>query len=750
MLVAAAVAGAVLLSDAAPTGQVAVDAVFRGAVAGLVTAASSRARRWSWLAASAIVCLATPMPWLAVGVGALAVSLAAAVFDVRRRDLSAAVGTAVTLAAFHIDLDHPVGASAALAALALGILAVSGVRTLRRRQRRRVLVGVALTGALATAIALMFLFTVLGVQGEADRAVELARSGLTAARRGEQEEAVRALEDAQVAFERAREGADGLLAKPALLVPGLAHNARALQRMADAGADLAGSGASAASQADVQSLQLQGGALDLARVAAMEAPLAEATDALEEASADLDGLDSPWLVGPLGSALGDLRDRVDEALPDARVATDAVRLAPGMLGADGPRRYFVAFVTPSEQRGSGGILGNFAQLDAVDGRISLSRTGRAVDLNTGSDELLRTIEGMPEFTARYSGWAPARFWQNVTVSPDFPTTARVIEQLYFQSGGVPIDGVISVDPKALAALLRLTGPVRVPGLESPLTAENAEQILLRDQYIAFPERPGRVDFLEEASRLTFEALTTRDLPQPRVIATTLNPVVRADRLRAHSVHPEEQELFDRLGMSGRLPPVEGDYLGVVTENGSANKIDLFLHREVTYDVTVDPGTGEAEALLELSLRNEAPASGLPDYVIGNAPSLGLAPGFSRVWVSVYSAMFLEEATADGQPFEMAEGAELGRQVYSQFVTLAPGQTMVLRLALAGPLDLSERYRLDIGHQPMANPDEVEVSVRTADGFTLTPVQGLDGGTTSAGAAFTMEQRMTFVAELARS
>jgi Protein of unknown function (DUF4012) len=746
---AGAAVAAVLLSDAAPTGIAAVDAAFRALLVGLVTLASSRARRWSWLAATGLVCLAAPFPWLAVGLAALATSLAAAVFDVRRRDLSAAVGAAAALTALHLDVDHPVGASAALAAVALGCITVSGVRSLRRRHRRRVLVALAVTGAVGLACALVFTFVVLSIRGEAERAIDLARSGLTSVREGDAEAAVREFEDAEAAFRRAEESTGGFLAQPARLVPGLSQNVRALNVLAAAGSELASTGATTATEADIEALQLHGGAIDLDRVAAMEEPLAEARTALEDFDDALAEISSPWLVAPVGNAVDDLKERTTEALPDAQVALDAVRLAPEILGGNGPRTYFVAFVTPSELRGSGGILGNFAQLDAVDGRVELSRTGRNEDLNNASDPFLREITDMPEFTSRYSGWEPAQFWQNVTMSPDFPTTASVIEQLYFQSGGVPVDGVISVDPTALAALLRLTGPVDVPGLPAPLTHRNAEDILLRDQYIEFPARGDRADFLDEASRLTFEALTSRDLPAPQVIADSLSPAVQGDHLRAHSVHPEEQALFDRLDLDGAMAPVDVDYLGVVTQNGSANKIDIFLHRTVEYDVTLDPATGQATASVDITLTNDAPPSGLPDYVIGNSEELALGPGFSRVWLSVYTAMFLEGATADGEELEMAPGTELGRQVYSEFVTLAPGATMEIHLDLAGPLDLSEGYRLDVGHQPTVNDDEVDVTVRTGRAFEMDPVAGLEPSDEGLTGHATLTAPRSFVVALSR-
>ena len=40
----------------------------------------------------------------------------------------------------------------------------------------------------------------------------------------------------------------------------------------------------------------------------------------------------------------------------------AARLAPSMMGADGPRTYFMGFQTNAEARGTGGLLGGFGIL----------------------------------------------------------------------------------------------------------------------------------------------------------------------------------------------------------------------------------------------------------------------------------------------------------------------------------------------------------------------------------------------------
>ena len=206
--------------------------------------------------------------------------------------------------------------------------------------------------------------------------------------------------------------------------------------------------------------------------------------------------------------------------------------------------------------------------------------------------------------------------------------AQVWEEIYPQTiGGSEIDGVIVVDPYALAAFMTFTGPITVPGYPTPLTSENAADILLREQYLTFDDdRLGRTDFLDDATRLTFEALTTGDLPGPREVTEVLGPMVAQGRLLMNSVVPDEQDFFTRIDLDGALPAVNGDFLSVTTQNSGNNKIDIFLHRDIAYDVVYDPDTGLVQGEVTVTLRNDAPASGLPLYVIGNRDPSRIAIG----------------------------------------------------------------------------------------------------------------------------
>src|SRR4029079_13940843 len=207
----------------------------------------------------------------------------------------------------------------------------------------------------------------------------------------------------------------------------------------------------------------------------------------------------------------------------------------------------------------------------------------------------RTLTAPEDYKHRYGPSHPENTIQNVTLSPDFPSVAQVIEGVYPQTGGEPVDGVISMGPIALAQFLRLTGSVRVPGYNVELTPDNTADILLREQYTLFPDSNVRAEFLKAVVRAVFDRLESPELPGPKEIGNILGPMVREGRLQLHSTKPDEQAFFRRIGAAREFPDPAGDLLGVVTQNATGNKIDTCQHRTVHYDAHVDPSTGGLDA-----------------------------------------------------------------------------------------------------------------------------------------------------------
>ena len=712
------------LAGARPSGLLVADVLVPAGFALVVAAAAGRSRRWTWLvlAGGAAALAGGPVARIAANL-ALGVALLAVTGRRRSRLAGTVVGALAVQVLLRVDAGGALvpgfagGSALVSGALTLPVL-VSAYRLLgtaaRARARAACVVGAAFVAGATLALA-----AALGsARSEAARGLDDVRAGLTLALSGDQR-AAGTMADAALALAAARDRLAPWWAWPARLVPVLGHQAAAMDIAVGEAARLAATASTATAAADLAGLRVVDGALDLDRLAEVRSPLAAVTTALERAARRLEEIRSPWLLPPVRDRIDAVHRRARQAAVGAHTAAAVVDAVPGLLGVSGERRYVVAFVTPAESRGAGGYMGSFGEVTADGGRLTLTRAGRTLELMDAPVRPPRPIPGPAEYVTRYGRFKPEKSLGDIGYSPDFPTVAQVLEGEYERAGGVAVEGAVSVDPYALAALLELTGPVPVAGIDEPLTAANAAEVLLFQQYVRFPAVSERLDFLADATAAVLERLTEGPLPDFRRVIEVLGPVVRQGRLMVHSARGGEQAVLAAIGLDGSLPdPAGGDFLSVVTQNSANNKIDVFLHRAVAYRATFEPGTGRVDATVEVTLRNDAPAAGLPHYVIGSTDPT-LPAGTNRMYLSVYTPHRLTAARLDGVPLAMESARELGRYVHSAFVTLGAGRQGVVRLQLSGQLD-GGSYRIGYAPQPLVNPDTVQLAVEPASGWAVEP------------------------------
>lgn len=670
-----AVVGGVIVAaaGAAPTGTRAWDALLVGLAAATVIWAAAQAPPWATIAA-ATVAATVNATWLALAVLVLAIAV---VFVGTAVPVAARTCASVSVALSLVTLARAgdrwfFGATALAAVCVGGGLLAAGIAarppTIRRRAGLAV-AGVAGLAVLATVVAGIGLLQARSRLTTGDR---LARAGLQRAQFGDTASAAELLRRASAEFGSVDSGVD--LFGVGRLVPVVAQHRRAVDRVGAAGDRDLAVAAEALATVDVESVRVVDGAIDVDAVSALAGPLATTRDIVDDLLATVADAHDPWLLPAVERRLDgiaiELADRSDMLDRTRR----AVEVAPTVLGADRPRRYFVAFVTPAEQRGLGGFMGNWAEVVVADGRIRMTRFGADEDLNVGGpDPEQRRMSDAADFLRLYgqygfvqpdgtTGLVP---WKNITMSPDLPSVAAAIAELYPQSGGQPIDGVYVLDTAAIAALTRLTGPIVVDG--TALGPSNTEEFLLRGQYLLGKDR--RLDVLDEIARTVVDRLLTGALPEPTTVARVFGPLAQTRSLMAWDRDPDVQAVFAEAGMDGTLAAWIGDdELVVSMNNGGGNKIDAYA--ELTVDSDESGGV--------VVLRNGAPSTGLPSYVIGNL--VGLPSGTSRTILTFYTRRPVLTVLRDGSPVEAAHDVEVGLYTTIVVADVAAGSATTIELS----------------------------------------------------------------------
>lgn len=546
----------------------------------------------------------------------------------------------------------------------------------------------------------------LAARNNLESAIDNLRTGMNQLSSGDIDLAGNTLESASRQLQLARNRTNGFWTQASRVVPVVAQHRRAVNDLSNDAAELVDVIATELDLLDLESLQAANGAFDLVAIQRAADSVTRLRDSVHSIDDTVANTRSMWLIAPLQDRIDELsreiikqRGRIDDV--DATLSK-----LPGLLGSDEPRRYFVAFTTPAEARGAGGFMGSWAELSADQGRLTLARLGRTNELNTagptrrlvsGPEDFLATW-GRYGFTSGPSGTTERDVWSNITISAHFPSTAQVISELYPQSGGDAVDGVFAIDIEALTAFLRFTGPVTVPGIAAPLSAENAPEFLLFDQYRLAGDI-DRLDVLEDFSRAVVNALLSGGIPGPRELIEGLAPAVREDRIVGFATREEEQALFEQLSITGALPePTGSDAIAVAFNNASASKLELFLDATMDYSLTVD-AAGTLQGTLDLTLANSAPTTGWPEGVIGNY--IDLPPGTNQLMVTIYSRFAPTTATFGDEDIDSLVGVEAGYIASSYFVILESGETETLRLTFAGRIE-----------SPGAKGSQIPIVIRT--------------------------------------
>ena len=734
--VVAALAGvAAAFAGCAPTGNPAVDAVLTVAVAAATTWLAASSPWWALLTAAGLALaasLGSSLPVTAMAFAAVVGAAWIAAARANRPVIRAVVGALTVQVLFRLDFDPFFLASAAVAAVAVGVVAATGALRRQRYVRKRIL-WVSAVVVLAGFAACVGLGAALLQQRTAlTSGYRSMLLGLELVQTGDSDGARAALESAARDLDAADSGLSGVLGQPARVVPGLAQNRAATVALLGGAAMTAAGASQALATVDLDRLRVVDGVIDVAALSDLAQPFAELDAAVQHFDRTLRKTKSDWLVAPLQERIATSLDRAERIAPQSAALAATAQMGADMLGANGPRRYLLAFVNGAEARGQSGLMGNWSELTIDRGRMEVTRSGVTKDLSDAlterdvfidqTDEFFRLLGPVGAGEPPDTGVDP-NLWGNITSSPDMVTVGDVMAQLYEVEAGYAPDGVVVIDPAGIAALLAITGPVQIEELAEPLTKDNVERFLLIDQY-EFADG-DRKDLLASVTDAAVENILRSTLPLPQQFAATMADAALHGHISAWASRPEEQDVFELVGMDARLPPLggdgwTGDAVAVLSDNANPNKIDSFLERDVTYAAAVDEEAGVVESTLTVLLSNNAPSDGFEDYVIGNA--YGLPRGTNRTLLSVMSPHEVVEFRVDGVLLNPLQLTTHGWNVRQFLLYVPPGGSTTVQVDYRGTIKPGP-YQLLLRPQPLPNADEVTIEVDDGAGAPIVRYSG---------------------------
>jgi hypothetical protein len=521
---------------------------------------------------------------------------------------------------------------------------------------------------------------------DADARTEVVRAALLD---GRTEEATAAVADVRDDTARARDLTSDPIWRAAGALPLVGGNARAVTTTTAAvdrvAQDVLPVLVEQSDALDPAALRGADGRIDLARIAAAAEPLAAAHASAQAAADDARAVDTEGLPSSLRDAVVRAQDGLDELAEMTGNASDAATLLPPMLGADGPRRYFLGLQTNAEARATGGLVGAYGVLEADQGRLRVRALGPRTDLDV-DNRAKPTLDLGADYAAQYGddpGW-----WQNTNLSPHFPYAAQLWLEMYERQTGTRLDGAIATDPVAMSHMLGAIGDVRL-GDGSVVSQDDAARLTMRDVYARIPDDDARRDeYLQEVARAVVDGLLSGG-GDAADLARALGRSAGERRLFVYSTVAAEQAALENQPIAGALTSGPGPHVGVFVNNGSGSKLDYYLEQSVEYALGACTGADRRSSTVTVTLRNAAPRSGLPPYVtirLDADRDDGRAVGTNLDLVSVHlpEGAVITGARLDGAPLPLSSQRELGHSVVGWEALLEPGQRQVVVLDLTEP------------------------------------------------------------------
>lgn len=432
------------------------------------------------------------------------------------------------------------------------------------------------------------------------------------------------------------------------------------------------------------------GGIDLAALRDLGPRLAAARSTVTATTARLADLDPARLLPEIADPLVELRARLGDVAAAVGTADRTTALVPPMLGADGPRTYLVLALTNAELRSGGGVPGAVLLVQAEAGHLTVVRQVPGVEIGPFATPV---ADLDPESATIFSPRA-AMFLQDVTLTPEFPTSAALAAQMWAQDQGEQVDGVVATDPVALAHLLGSTGPVDVPvpgGQDTVrVDADNAVALLENGVYGYGADAADAADaFFAAVVGATTARLQSPDVDAGSVL-DALATGAREHRVQVWSARADEQERLAGTVLGGTFlsSPRAADAIGVFLDDAVPGKMSWFLESSVTHVGSECTPDGRLDTV-DVTLTSTAPAdaaTSLPAYVAG-LPTATHTPGTVRTVVRIAGPVGspTPRLQRDGRGLGLDTHPLAGRSVASGTITLAPGQTTTVRItALASP------------------------------------------------------------------
>jgi len=414
---------------------------------------------------------------------------------------------------------------------------------------------------------------------------------------------------------------------------------------------------------------------------------------------------------PLKSKINNIKTNLLQAQNLLSKAVPMSQLIPGLMGYPEKSSFLVLLQNSDELRPTGGFLGTYGILEAESGEILRYDTHDIYHMDMPVKDKI-DVEP-PAVLKKYLG-VEKWYMRDANWSPHWPIAAGKIEWFYNEENKLlpkkdqindfsgDFYGVIGITPEFVTDLLAVTGPVYIEDEEynsinfTDLLEYRVEKGYAQLGVPSWHRKEVIGDIVEELKLI----LLNKGFADLKEVINVIGVNLEQKNIIAYFHDEGMQSIVKQQGWGGHLRETSGDYLMVIDANMAALKTDAVVNRSINYKVDQDINGLFAD--LRVSYAN----NGQFDWRTTRYRT------FTRVYVPLNSRLIEASGYSEG---EAAVHNELGKTVFSAFISVEPGEIGVLHFYYKLPEDINSlikkgEYRLLTQKQPGNTVESLEVDL----------------------------------------
>lgn len=390
------------------------------------------------------------------------------------------------------------------------------------------------------------------------------------------------------------------------------------------------------------------------------------------------------------------------------------KILPKIGGHPNEQQYLFVSQNNNELRASGGFIGNIGIVRIYEAEIKEFNTKGVYNLDAEAPVKIEPPDYLREYLSA-STWF-LRDANTCVGCVDFSVAARKILEFYeIETGQENFDGVISITPTFLEDLLKITGPVSVPGYPYKFDWENVTETIQQHVEYNYAQMgitmADRQSIVSDLSNVLLQKVITLPKEKWLDLFQVLQEAFTKKHAMIYAKNPEAQAALREQKWTAQLEnDFEQDYLTIADNNMAALKTDRVMDRSINYEVDLS--------------NPEGPTAKLQITYINNGKFTNFTTRY-RTWTQVYvpagatlvsyeGAEVTDKSTARGKLREEID-SHSGRKVWSYFKSIEPGtqETMTIEYRLPETVMQNNDYALLFQKQPGTPQFKLNINVKNA-------------------------------------